>query len=341
MHETEVLSAPGPICFPKGSARDLNGAMDQIFELFPDQYPVLLSEDAMHWTIGRTWPADASWYVDPNIESNATHVFGCNLRALAEYCLNGVVAGIPVLITMFHSRALMVPALARLMNGVLSLGTIIHVDDHADSMPALLSVQPIGLFESTTGVQLDLDSIESAAHAIDEGVVNIGNFLTAYMLGKPPGRYIHVKRDLDAEKMLLVPTTRHVHLGAQKLELTALERGSPSDSARWTCETVSQLPMDVPSDDGAIWLDIDMDGFCNRYDGDSNNRAVQGTELERLTTRRRIDDFIFLLRRASWLERIGAVSIAASPGFFPSDLWEEMIPLVRRGVAAALVSVRT
>ena len=328
------------IKFPKGSAADLNAAMDRIFALFPDQYPVLLSEDATHWTLGRTWPTDASWYVDPNIESNVTRVFGCNLQTLATYCVSDVVAGIPVLFAMFHSRALAAPALARLLNGVRSLDTIIHVDDHADSMPVLLSVRPTGLFESTTGVQLDLDSIESVAHAIDEGVVNIGNFLTTYMLGKPAGRYIHVKRDFHSEPTPLVPTAGYVHLGEQKLEFTGLERGSPSEGGRWTCEEVSQLPLDVPSDNGAIWLDIDMDEFCNRYDGDSNNSSVQGTEMERVTTRRRIDTFIARLRGALWLERIGAVSIAASPGFFPSDLWEEMIPLMRRGLAAAVGSVR-
>jgi hypothetical protein len=336
----QILTAPVPIRFAKGSAADLNAAMDRIFELFPDQYPVLLSEDGTHWTLGRTWPADASWYVDPNIESNAIHVFGCNLQTLAAYCVSEVVAGIPVLFTMFHSRALVAPALARLMTGARPLRTIIHIDDHADSMPVLLSVRPTGLFESTTGVQLDLDSIESVAHAVDEGVVNIGNFLTTYMLGKPAGRYIHVKRDFHSEPTPLVPTARYVHLGGQRLELTGLDRGSPSGSGRWTCEEVPQLPLDVPSDEGAIWLDIDMDEFCNRYDGDSNNSAVPGTELERITTRRRIDDFIARLRGALWLERIGAVSIAASPGFFPSDLWEEMIPMVSRGVAAALGSVR-
>jgi hypothetical protein len=331
-------STPTHVRFPKAFATDANMAMDQLFAVFTDQYPALVGEDATHWTFARGWPCDPSWYVDPEIERHARRLYSCDLSGLASYSSVDVVAGIPIVFAMFHSRALLAPALAYELHGVTHFQTIVHVDDHADLMPALVSVRSGMLLASTSQRRIDLDSRDSIECAIDEGAVSIGSFLTAYMLGKPPGRYIHVKRSGACTMTLVAPQVHDVPLADCHIEATVMEPVTSGGHDAWVLEEVRRLPVDLHDGSGAVWLDVDMDGFCNRYDGDSNRGTRPPTMRERVMTHRHIDEFLSDLRAASWTRQIAAVSIAASPGFFPSDLWEEMIPVVRRGIEDVLTA---
>jgi hypothetical protein len=328
--------APLPFRFPKALAIDVATAKAELFKTFPNQYPVLVAEDTTHWMLGRRWPADPSWYIDPNIERHARDLFGCSLAELASYQSVDLIRDVPLLFSMYHTRALIAPALASMVNGIRNFGTIVHVDDHPDLMPPFVALRSGTLHEATTSLPIDLNCIDSIEHAIEEGVIDIGSFLTAYLLGKPPGRLIHVKQGLARRAMLLVSRARHKPLANVKIESTALEVIASCDHPVWTLELAAELP-DVLDGHDAIWLDVDMDGFCNRYDGTSARRDSHVTDRELLTTRRNIDNFIARLRKAEWLGRVGAVSIAASPSFFPSDLWEEMIPKVRDGIRDALI----
>ena len=85
-----------------------------------------------------------------------------------------------------------------------------------------------------------------------------------------------------------------------------------------------------------MWLDVDLDAFCNRFDGDSDRRDRGVSPTEVATMHRRIASFFAELCAASWRDRIEAVSVAASPGFFPSEHWETVIPTVYDGLAEAL-----
>lgn len=85
-----------------------------------------------------------------------------------------------------------------------------------------------------------------------------------------------------------------------------------------------------------MWLDVDLHAFCNRFDGDSDRRDRPGSRAETSTLHRRIASFFGELNAASWRDQIEAVSVAASPGFFPSEYWETVIPAVCEGFDEAL-----
>ena len=85
-----------------------------------------------------------------------------------------------------------------------------------------------------------------------------------------------------------------------------------------------------------IWLDVDLDAFCNRFDGDSDNRQKRGSIDELNATIKRGGEFLENLSQADWLEDIAAVSVAASPGFFPSEYWDTVIPVVCDGIMKLL-----
>src|SRR5262249_20668974 len=94
-----------------------------------------------------------------------------------------------------------------------------------------------------------------------------------------------------------------------------------------------------PGTIGAVWLDIDLDAFCNRFDGDSSRRDIAPTETEAQEVTTRIDEFLGRLRAATWKEQVRAVSVAASPGFFPSEYWNTAVPQWLDGFRKIVCSV--
>jgi hypothetical protein len=82
----------------------------------------------------------------------------------------------------------------------------------------------------------------------------------------------------------------------------------------------------------AVWLDVDLDVFCNRYDGDSDRATFEGNHAEQAFMQQRIETFLDQLASATWIDKIEAVSVAISPGFFPAQYWEYAIPAVCNGI---------
>ena len=141
--------------------------------------------------------------------------------------------------------------------------------------------------------------------------------------------YTFAKTDLP-----LVFTFRLNPLNAESVPRSS--RSAPSKqiagSEAWRWQEAPLLPLGL-DDCQSVWLDVDLDAFCNRYDGDSDRAHILSTESERLILRQRMDRFLDRLSNASWKSRGDAVSIAASPGFFPSEYWDEAIPKITDGVA--------
>ena len=59
--------------------------MDPFFELFPDRYPFVTSEDSHFWWIGLKWPETEEWYVDPNLADQARKSFEFSLAELPTH----------------------------------------------------------------------------------------------------------------------------------------------------------------------------------------------------------------------------------------------------------------
>jgi hypothetical protein len=93
--------------------------------------------------------------------------------------------------------------------------------------------------------------------------------------------------------------------------------------AMFVTETAPITPL---PGDGPVLLDIDMDFFCNFFDDSSSQPGnVPGTR-EVVEQIHRLEEF---LSEALAGRQVELVTIALSPGFYPSILWEETFPLVQ------------
>jgi len=325
------------IRYSKGATLDANSAMNQLFVHFPDHYPFLLEETADEWIFGLRWPSDPQWYVDPHLSERAKAMFNLQLSSLAPYTEVRPCGNIAFVFSMFHSRALLAPAIAVQRDSKVTFPCIVHVDDHSDLMTPLLSISEGHLHNALTDREIDLNEPESISTAIDEGVISKGNFLTAYLLGKPAGYLVYAGANLQPRNNWLIPKADTVQLGSRNFAVTGLDAVERPGTDRWIVKQTSRLLKEISGKGNAsVWLDVDLDAFCNRYNGDSDRRSVVATEEEKQTMRRRISDFLNALAVAKWRKRIRAVSVAASPGFFPSEYWDEAIPTLCDGIIGLL-----
>lgn len=329
-----------PLIFPKVSVTTLQKLMDEIFELFPDHYPVLEEEDENYWKFKLEWPSNKEWYVDEELEMNALQQYRIQLHDLPQYCEIYDWGNIDFIFSMFHSRSLIAASrtIARMQGKPLTW--IVHVDDHTDLMDTIL--EPTGtegiLYDNIFQQTLRMDQPLSIESAIDRGVINKGNFLSAYVLAYNSNRLIHIHSSIEDSTSWLLPEEQEFNFAGRYFNGSGITSQKYEHSGAWQFQQISQLPLDLPlSNQDSVWLDIDLDAFCNRYDGDSDRRQFFETAEEKNRTVEEINLFLNHLSNASWLNYVKTVSIAASPGFFPSSYWSYSIPTIIDKVRNVLV----
>ncbi|MBL9080863.1 MAG: hypothetical protein JNK76_03605 [Planctomycetales bacterium] len=316
---------------------NLNSAMNRLFEVFPDQYPTLVLESEKEWTFELGWPRHILEPVDPSLPERARSCFDVGLPDLGAYLETRWLGTVPFVFSMFHSWAILAPALAAQHAGSMPTA-IVHVDAHHDLSPSLLRATSTGVLRNDHfNMQCRLDAPDSVDRSIGAGFINKASFLTAYLLGLGGGQLIHVEPGLPNEDFILRPNIASVTIGgAETVEegFTFMRSGIDSD---WHLAERAALPESIDrARQQRVWLDVDLDAFSNRFDGDSDNRERTGSRGEREEALRRVKVFLAELRGSDWLSDISAVSVAASPGFFPSEYWDPIIPITCDGIANLL-----
>lgn len=325
------------IAYPRSAAPTANDAMDELFERFPDHEPELLVETDDEWRFRLGWTSDPLSFVDPGVAKAAASLYGLSLSEIGGYREVHRWSGRDVVFSMVHAWALLAAALAVSRRGGRPLQWIVHVDDHTDM--GELALQPAefdGAFtDPVFGTGLALADPDSVVSAVRRGVISKGNFLTAYLLGYPGARVTHVGAGLADGSFELVREDVPGMLGGHPLSRTALRRAACPDGAG-RFQRRGTLPTNAATPGEGVWLDIDLDYFWNRYDGDSNRLGRQLEPGEQDEVMRRVDRFLSELSQAPWIADIEVVSIAVSPGFFPTDHWAAVIPALRTGMREIL-----
>jgi hypothetical protein len=311
--------------------------MDRLFELFPDKYPELVGDSGNEWTFELGWPRHILEPVDPMLGERAQSCFGLDLSELDKYVEIRSHHGIPLVFSMFHSWAILAPVFAMESNLRLPQ-VVVHVDAHHDLSASLLSTNASGsLISGVFGIECRLDDAATIEKSIHAGFINKGNFLTAYVLASTGRRIIHVERDRLPSQFFLKPTSEPVEIGNVGTSQHALVFERVANENAWQLLELPELPTSLGLTPGEkVWLDVDLDAFCNRFDGDSDNRGNVGSRAEMDAMSERMGRFWQDLSGVEWLGDIAAVSIAASPGFFPSEYWEAAIPIARDEIVRLL-----
>jgi len=68
-----------------------------------------------------------------------------------------------------------------------------------------------------------------------------------------------------------------------------------------------------------IWLDIDLDYFCNRFNRNSDWKEIK--YFDKTLDELKLDIEIFLenIINWDWVKKVKVLTVASSPGFFPIE----------------------
>lgn len=206
---------------------------------------------------------------------------------------------------------------------------VLHVDDHKDVGAPRLFKHQEGWYDPITGKMVRLDQPDSVTGAIESGALGMGSFLTPFLHFAPSVDVRHLCQapkcvttvDSVIQPVWINDTLLTPSMQRPAIRLVQEESGVGSGRYRFTNDLEAWLE-DIAICGKDILLHIDMDYFCNRYDGDSNFIEEPGPldiPIERVLAH--IDDFADALRRHQLIDRIVDITIAFSPGFFPAEFW--------------------
>lgn len=280
---------------------DIESAFEVLEGIYSDRKVSLIEEYQDAYNFKVSLPDDFSWYVDPKIkEYSKMEILDMPISYKLQQNKNKV-----FLETYYHSNAIIAPIILKNSSGI-DIECILHFDDHSDMMPFY---KPLNFDE-----KVPLEKL------VQQNVIGIGNFLTYYLTqingiptfhiqDKQSSSFGYINKRIKSYK-------QNYNIGDrvfEKINFAHDEIGSP-----YIKTEINSLPEIKYKN---IWLDIDLDYFCNRYNRNSDweesdylNR--DGEELQEV-----LSHFLNYLIQSSWFNEVRVVTIATSPGFFPLEYY--------------------
>lgn len=288
----------------------------------------LLKDTGEDWQIELVWTNDAERYVDPRL-TEGLEWWGTGLSygdmAAARFRRGRVLWALYDTWTLESWSHWLARASGQ--GGNL---TILHIDDHRDLGSPRIFIEPEGWRDPITGQLVDLGRPESVTRAIESGAIGMGSFLTPFLHLHPAADVRHLcqapkcvgtkdfrfKLGSCPDDLLDLAATRPT------IDLEPTSIGAGPGGYRYTDSLADWLEGIA---EGSILLHIDLDYFCNRYDGDSDALSSPKPLNPKISEiRARIIELGKAMSEAGVVDRIDDIAIAFSPGFFPAELWEEV-----------------
>ncbi|NOU99482.1 hypothetical protein [Paenibacillus planticolens] len=307
------------IPFEKKSAVSPNDAMDMLFEVFEDKYPKMIAEDTEKWFFQLNWPTDLAWYVDPNLISVLSDYKVDNVGSLPDYCIFEKTDNIHIIVSMFHSKAIL--AATGAINNNFKINSIIHIDDHSDLMAPMLFYKRGQIKSSLFQDVIKFEDAKLIEKCIEHGVIGIGSFLSAFAIMTEPGSIFHIKQPLSDYRgpiYSLHPKVESLNIGGKQISRTFLEKVENNDKGLWKYQNIGDLAV-INGNLGNVWLDIDLDYFSNRYNKDSDWKKNINLDPSKDEVFQLMQKTLEKIINSKWTKDVRVLSISYSPGFFPSE----------------------
>ncbi len=210
--------------------------------------------------------------------------------------------------------------------------TVLHVDDHKDLGAPRIFQCTDGWVDPIEGQTVNLHHPRTVTSAITSGALGMGSFLTPFLHYAPTTDVRHLcqgpkcTRTVDSAIKLesLPDTLLNPAEHRPGVALVPDDLGVGRGRYRFTNDLDAWLEgvASISGGDTAILLHIDMDYFCNRYDGDSDSIEHPGLlNCSLPEVLNRIDELTLALHRHNLVEQLADIVIAFSPGFFPAEFW--------------------
>lgn len=270
---------------------------------------------------------------DASIEKNLQEQFGVTLDELAPYHREEPFGAVRTFWSFNHSWALR-PLAGHLLCRPGKSAVLVHFDAHDDlASPMIGLTDAKGVFTAPVGEsRLDLRDCSTIDEFILRGFIGIGSFIVPLLHAGAALDIVHVARDhraIPEEFELLLEEVQETTCTGRRLQRPSVRVVPPSHRERFRYTRTSDASVALQRAVGRdLLLDIDLDYFCNAFD---NRRADVDAEdsgqLRLAEANRAIDDVHRALNASRLVPSL--VTVAFSPGFFPSDGWSAVVPRLR------------
>jgi len=298
----------------------------QLRDYFCDKDAIASARDE-YWSLDLEWSNEADRYVDPRLDEGLAW-WGCERyseMALARKRRGRVLLALNDTWTLESWSHWMKRTPRHSSQGIV----VLHVDDHKDLAAPRLFQRNDGWYDPISREKIALNNPESITLAIESGAIGMGSFLTPFLHSFPGVNVRHLcqaPKCVTTTDSLIQPfLVNDTLLEPNELRPAIQLLDSSVNSSLGRYRLTNDLDMwlqNISSCGKDIFLHIDMDYFCNRFDGDSDSIATPGPHnppLENILTC--IDDLSLALKRHELTNKIVDTTVAFSPGFFPAEFW--------------------
>lgn len=274
-------------------------AFDELELIFSDKQIELINVTNTDLIFHIKIPCRTSWYVDPDIEELSQN----ELKQLPEFYLLKESKHKIFLKTYFHYNALIAADRYEKVSGN-KIGCIIHFDDHSDMMPIYKKRE-----ESFTYKE-----------KIRNGELAIGNFITNYLIKNCIDIY-HIQNSLSLgfceDRFNYSIRENEVTIGDTEFEKIEIQKTKLLSNTYYRMDLNSFNNTEIEYEN--IWLDIDLDYFCNRFNRNSDWKEIK--YFDKTLDELKLDIEIFLenIINWDWVKKVKVLTVASSPGFFPIE----------------------
>lgn len=326
------------IAVEKRNYPSLEQATAALNSVVRDTYARLEHESAHEWFF-RIVPS-IQWLIrqDPELAVNLSKLFALPVKDVRSYAhLSELSSGKRLFLRAFdHTWALWAWSYWLRSLGTEAAGRplLIHLDDHEDlRSPPLGCTEHPGVFRQPFGLDpFSLTSPNSVSAAIRRGFIGIGGFIVPFLHTLRACDILHFRFDSPAHRYYNLQALRLAEepfaSGSSVLHRPVAvmeDRESLSDAAPAYIRTNDLgLLAALPVEGRRVLLDIDMDFFCNKQEGLGEGGYNGAASIDDVCST--IDLLAATLGRSGIAPFIEVITLALSPGFFPSAYWAVALP---------------
>lgn len=202
---------------------------------------------------------------------------------------------------------------------------LLHFDAHDDlGSPSIVPMAEPGQFGSLIDSSImTISDVRSVNRFIHRGFIGIGSFIIPLLHTQPSTQFLHIIPQgneapwVRRQKEMVLEIEQRFYGDRVAKSLVARSPAHGEEGNRRSVQTNDLSFLRTIDHQGSVFLDIDLDYFCNTYD---SNQPVE-IEPSPNVIKRRMDEVIVALRDSSILKNLEVVTLALSPDFFPSSLW--------------------
>lgn len=304
---------------------------DLLYSVFSHSF-IKCKDAGLEWEVQLSFPTNLDFYIDEKLNDG-----------LNWWNINSPINDIPLQRRSWHFGQIMLQDtwtlqswLDAVQNHQLTKVTILHFDEHADLMKPKIGLVNGNLCHLTTKQLYDPFRPNEVETAVRAGSIDQGCYIVPFLHVLDQVTIIHVVPKKTTPKAFrLVPNLAKdlsVWADIPTLSLDLVPCATENlgkrngESYYYMVHDYNLVKKTIAETDDPIFIHIDMDYFCNRYNRQSDWKLnYHGSDDNLNSVLIKIKELVKNISDMLSSERILSIDVALVPGFFPAEYWKDSV----------------